>query len=508
VKVFERLPEAGGMLLYSIPAYRLPKDVVRKQVRALAGMGITFEVGKAVGKDVTIADLMRRFAAVFVAGGAWKERPLGIKGEKLTLSGLQLLNRVNAGDKTLPGKKVAVVGGGNVAMDVARTLLRLGAEPVVLYRRTRDEMPGFKDEIGKAIEEGIEFQFLTLPRAASKLAGQSGAKESEKIALTCIRMQLGAPDASGRPQPVPIKGSELTVTFDAVIKAIGEGPDLSLLPAEFRTKAQKGPAVCLGKNLFAGGDFLSGPSTVAQAIGSGREAARLMLQSLKLSSQLDQLAVGNGNGRVFASPSFVAASRVNTTKLSASERVKSLDAEEVRGVSLSDAGAEALRCFNCGCVSVGPSDVGIALVALDATIVTTKRTIEAQDFFSTCATKVTKLHPDELITEIRIPKPPEGARQNYLKFTLRAPVDFAIVSVASVIAEKNGVCEKARIALGAVAPVPLRAVAAEELLVGKPISESLAAEAGALALQGVEPLSKNEYKAEIAKTLVKRAILG
>ena len=175
---------------------------------------------------------------------------------------------------------------------------------------------------------------------------------------------------------------------------------------------------------------------------------------------------------------------------------------------MSDAGAEALRCFNCGCVSVGPSDIGIALVALDASIVTNKRTIEARDFFSTSATEKTKLRYYELITEIRIPKPPEGARQTYLKFTLRAPVDFAIVSVASVIAEKKGVCEKARIALGAVAPVPLRARAAEELIEGKAITESLAAEAGALALQGAEPLSKNAYKAEIAKTLVKRAILG
>jgi CO/xanthine dehydrogenase FAD-binding subunit len=309
---------------------------------------------------------------------------------------------------------------------------------------------------------------------------------------------------------VPIKGSEFTATFDAVIKAIGEEPDLSLLPSEFSAAAQKGPAaqgpaVHVGKNLFAGGDLLSGPSTVAQAIGSGREAARLILQSLKLDWPA---AAGNGKGRMFASPSFVAASRVRVARVSASERVKSLDAEETRGVNLSDAGAEALRCFNCGCVSVGPSDIGIALVALDATIVTNKRTIEAQDFFSTSATELTKLRNDELITEIRIPKQPEGARQKYLKFTLREPVDFAIVSVASVIAEKSGVCEKARIALGAVAPVPLRAHAAEELLKGKAITESLAAEAGALALQGAEPLSKNEYKAEIARTLVKRAILG
>ena len=200
------------MLLYSIPPYRLPKDVVRKQIQALKGMGIKFEVGVNVGKDVTIAKLMGRFDAVFLASGAWKERPLGIKGEKIALSGLEFLNRVNTGAREIPGRKVAVIGGGNVAMDVARTLLRLGAEPVVIYRRSQAEMPAFRDEVEKAKEEGIEFEFLTLPTEASEANG--------KITLKCVRMRLGSPDASGRPKPVPIKGSDFTATFDASSKRL------------------------------------------------------------------------------------------------------------------------------------------------------------------------------------------------------------------------------------------------------------------------------------------------
>ena len=136
VIVYERLPEVGGMLLYSIPTYRLPKDIVRKQIQVLKGMGINFKFGVNVGKDVTVAELMGRFDAVFWAGGAWREKPLGIKGEQVALSGLEFLKRTNAGSRDLPGSRVAVIGGGNMAIDVARTLLRLGGEPVVIYRRS------------------------------------------------------------------------------------------------------------------------------------------------------------------------------------------------------------------------------------------------------------------------------------------------------------------------------------------------------------------------------------
>ena len=238
VTVFERLPEAGGMLLYSIPGYRLPKEVVSKQVRALRAMGIAFKLGCDVGKDISVEEIARQFDAVLVATGAWKEKAQAIKGNAPTLSGLQFLKRVNEGDRSIPGRKVAVVGGGNVAIDVARTLVRLGAKPVVIYRRSRKEMPAFKDEVARAVEEGVAFRFLTLPTEASK-AGN-------KVSLSCIRMKLGAPDASGRRGPVPKAGSEFAAAFDAVIKATGEEPDPGFLLAPARRKAARGSSALAG----------------------------------------------------------------------------------------------------------------------------------------------------------------------------------------------------------------------------------------------------------------------
>ena len=499
VTVFERLPEAGGMLLYSIPPYRLPKEVVRKQIRALEGMGIKFEVGVNVGKDVTLAKLMGRFDAVFLASGAWNERSLGIKGEEVALSGLEFLNRVNAGARELPGRRVAVIGGGNVALDVARTLLKLGAEPVLIYRRSGDEMPAFRDEVEKAKEEGIEFEFLTLPTQVSEANG--------KVTLKCVRMRLGSPDASGRPKPIPIKGSDFTGTFDAIVKAVGEEPDRSILPAGFRRKAHKASpsAHLLGKNLFAGGDFITGPSTVAQAVASGREAAHLIEQSFKGSQPSVQ---AGGTEPTFRSASLETAPRLRIPELPVSERVKGVDVEDTPGLSSSEIEIEASRCFNCGCLAVNPSDIGTALTALNAKIVTSKRTVDAQTFFTADATKSTLLEPDEVVKEIQIPKPKNGAQQKYLKFTLRTPIDFSIVSVASVITTERGVCVDARIALGTVAPGPVRAKAAEKMIIGKPIDEHRAAQAAEQAIAGAQPLSMNAYKVEIAKTLVKRAILS
>jgi hypothetical protein len=296
-------------------------------------------------------------------------------------------------------------------------------------------------------------------------------------------------------------------TFDTVIKAIGEEADTSLLPARVRPKGVKSrsSAQQLSKNLFAGGDFLTGPSTVVQAVASGREAARLIERSLKAG----QSSVKESRKEaVCISPSLEAIPRVRIPELSVSERVKSIEGEDTPSLSLSEIEAEASRCFNCGCLAVSPSDMGIALIALDAKIVTTKRTVEAQDFFTVSATESTILDPDELITEIQIPKPLDGVMQSYLKFTLRNPIDFAIVSVASAIKIERGLCVDARIVLGAVAPTPVRSTKAEEVVKGRPIDQKVAAEAAEQAVVGVMPLTMNAYKVEIAKTLIKRAILG
>jgi NADPH-dependent glutamate synthase beta subunit-like oxidoreductase len=499
VTVYEKLPEAGGMLRYSIPAFRLPKNVVRTQINALEEMGIVFKVNVNVGKDVPVKDLTDRFDAVLVASGAWQERAIGIEGDHLALSGLAFLNRVNAGLRDVPGKKVAVIGGGNVALDVARTLLRLGSEPVVIYRRTEHEMPAVKNEVEKALEEHIAFEFLTLPTKMSETEGG--------LSLTCTRMELGEPDASGRPRPLPIADSEFTLRFDAVMKAIGEDPDRSMLPdwSAYRLQKDVMPSTPLEKNLFIGGDFVSGPSTVIQAVASAVEAVRGINISLgrDWTTELQEAPAVDFNDSVFRDTS-----RARVHELPAAERIKTVDVEDTSSLSMQEVEAETRRCFNCGCLAVEPSDIAVALVALDASIVTTRRIVPAHTFFSATATSSTILETNELIKEIRIPKPQTGTIQRFEKFTLRKPIDFAIVSVALVMSVDNGDCKDARIVLGGVAPEPLRAKTAEEFLKGRFVDEKTAADAGKLALEGVVLLNQNAYKVEIAKTLVKRTLIS
>jgi CO/xanthine dehydrogenase FAD-binding subunit len=210
----------------------------------------------------------------------------------------------------------------------------------------------------------------------------------------------------------------------------------------------------------------------------------------------------------FNNPAFQEIPRVMVHELSVSERLKTINTEDFPGVNMNEAEKEAQRCFNCGCLAVAPSDIAAALAALDATIVTTKRTVPAQAFFKATATASAVLNTNEIIKEIQIPKPPAGAVQRYEKFTLRKPIDFAIVSVASVLNINDGICKDVRLVLGAVAPVPLRAKTAEDFLKGKLLDEDTALYAGTLALKGVLPLTQNEYKVQIAKILVKRTLLG
>ena len=505
VTVFDRMEEPGGLLTYGIPPYRLPKDVVRRQVKALKGMGIQFKLKTNIGKEVSLEKLIKSSDAVFLACGAGKERGLGIKGEKLMASGLEFLRNSNLGVREVPGKKVAVIGGGNVAMDVARTLLRLGAEPVIIYRRSQTEMPAAKEEVNKAEEEGIEIQFLTLPVAAAKKDG--------KIVLECVRMKLGPLDETGRPQPVPVAGSEFTAEFDAVIKAIGEEPDTSIIPGEFLDKMGRlkvdAATHFLGKNIFAGGDFVTGPATVVAAIAAGRRAA----------SSIDQYLGGGGTceekdtetvklPEKFSSSYLKKTSRVNTPELPVAERIKSLDVEDVGRLGLSDVTTEANRCFNCGCVAVNSSDMAPALIALEAKIKTTKRTIEAEKFFTVAGDKTTVLDDDEIVMEIEVPKPGAGTKSQFTKFALRKSIDFPIVSCAAAIERERGVVKAARICLNAVYNTPYRATRAEESIRGKTIDDSNAEGAANAVITEACPLTNNRYKIQIAKALVKRAILA
>ena len=495
VTVYDRFSEAGGMLRYSIPAYRLPKDVVKKQIHALKGMGITFEMGVDVGKTVALSDLENRYDALLLAQGTWKSLKLNVPGEgsEGVQYALDYLEKVNQKEKVPLGRKVVVVGGGSVAVDAARTAKRLGATEVHVVclecrdHNSKDKMLAQEQEIAEAEEEGVVIHPSLGVQAIVTRNGRVAGIEC----VTCLSVR--EPDGSFNPQ-YDTTCTALTLDAQSIIIAIGQA-------AEAPVETQKG-----AQWVHTAGDMVSGPSTVIEAVASAREAVR------EIESFLGRVAgVGSTeekSGTYFTDSSFDATLRVHAPVRPTAERVGGVDVEDMPGLTIQEIEKEAHRCFNCGCLAVGPSDVAYALVAMNASIVTTKRRITADRFFRASATSSTMLEPDELIREIRVPKPPAGARQRYDKFTLRKPIDFALVSVASLLSEKDGVCKDVRIVLGAVAPTPVRAFAAEEMLRGKRIDEVVASEAAAAALADAEPLTMNAYKIEIAKALVRRAILG
>jgi len=292
VTVFEALHEAGGVLRYGIPEFRLPKIILEKEIESIKKMGVKICTNVLIGKTFTIKELLEKegFSAIFIGTGAGLPYFLGVPGEDLNgvYSANEFLTRANLMKAYLfpeyatpikVGEKVAVIGGGNVAMDSARVALRLGAKKViVIYRRSRKEMPAREEEIVNAEEEGIEFKFLTTPVAFL------GDEQGNLTGARCIKMQLGEPDESGRRRPIPIEGSEFDIPVDTVIVAIGQGanPLLSRTTAELKTN-KKGYIVVNPDTLqtsipevFAGGDIVTGAATVIAARGAGKKAARSM----------------------------------------------------------------------------------------------------------------------------------------------------------------------------------------------------------------------------------------
>jgi NADPH-dependent glutamate synthase beta subunit-like oxidoreductase len=493
VTVYERMAEVGGMLRYSIPPYRLPKDVVKKIADALSGMGVVFKTDADVGKGKALADLRKDFDAVFLAQGTWKSIKLGVEGE--TADGvhyaLDYLTRINSGEKVALGERVVVVGGGSVAIDAARTARRLGAREVHVIclecrdPNSKDKMLALDAEILEAEEEGVVIH----PSLGIQTIITKNGKVTAVDTMACLSVR--EPDGLFNPQ-YDRTCTILALDADSVVISIGQVSEGSVAGAT---------AI---EGIFSAGDMATGPSTVVQAIASAKETVKAMGQFLTGAAAVEEEKAT----LPFADSSLDTNARIQVPIRSISERSDRIDLEDFPSPSKEDVEKEAHRCFNCGCLAVGPSDVGIALVALGATIVTTKRTVGAERFFSATATCSTILEPDEVIKEIRVPKQPEGAIQRYDKFTLRKPIDFAMISVASVVSVKNGVCKDARIVLGAVAPEPMRARTAEDSLKGQPITEATATSAAQVALVGAIPLTMNEYKVEIARTLVKRAIMN
>ena len=292
VTIFEALHKAGGVLIYGIPEFRLPKKIVAKEIEGLKALGVDIKTNVVIGKTITIDELFEEgYEAVFVGSGAGLPNFMGIPGESLknVFSANEFLTRINLMGAYMPdsdtpilhAKKVAVVGGGNVAMDAARSAKRLGADVSIVYRRTEKELPARKEEVEHAKEEGIKFELLTNP--IEILGNEEGSVSS----LKCIRMELGEPDASGRRRPVPVKDSEFVEDFDCVIMALGTSPNPLIKNTTAGIETEKHGCLIVNEeeettrqNVFAGGDAVTGAATVILAMGAGKKAAASIAKRL------------------------------------------------------------------------------------------------------------------------------------------------------------------------------------------------------------------------------------
>jgi len=352
VTIFEALPEPGGMLRVGIPEYRLPKEILRQEIGYIQKLGVEIKTGIQVGKDITLEELKKTYGAVFLGVGAHGVMRLGVDGEDIpgVIEGIEFLRAANLGEKVDIGNKAAVIGGGNTAVDCARTARRLGAKEVtIVYRRSRAEMPASEEEVTAAEKEGIKIEFLAAPTRFSA--------ENKKLAsMECVRMKLGEPDTSGRPRPVPVKGSEFTIAVDTVIAALGQAPEADFVKQSGVSLSKKGTieidaktGVTSVEGVFAGGDVVTGPAFVIDAIAAGKKAARSIHQYLngqplepeeewKEPEKLSQKEIDDLKKR------FPSRNRVEMREEPVKERAK--DFREVAlGYSLEEATEEASRCL-------------------------------------------------------------------------------------------------------------------------------------------------------------------
>jgi NADH-quinone oxidoreductase subunit F len=375
VTVFEALPVGGGMMAAGIPEYRLPREVIQKEVRRIERMGVEIRYNTPIGGDYSISRLRQEgFKAFFVAIGAHRGHKLNIPGEgdfPQVWDAVTFLNRQYLGQKEKAGDRVVVIGGGNAAMDASRISVRLGSEEVrVVYRRTREEMPALAEEVIQAEEEGVRFHYLTIP---VRIAGEAG----RVTGVECLRAELGEPDASGRRRPIPVRGSDFLMEADAVIAGIGQHPDVSWLGEEEGFEITRWHTLAVHPHsmrtavpdIFAGGDAATGPATVVQAIGAGKRAAAGIDAFLRGAPMPDR------------TPDPAPRMRVEPIRLDAAEKVR-IPPQEVplipleqrkttflpvaRGFDEGTARDEARRCLRCDlckgcgeCAAVCRSKVGV-----------------------------------------------------------------------------------------------------------------------------------------------------
>ena len=507
VTVFDKMEEAGGLLTYVIPAYRLPKDVVKRVADAIKATGVEFKLKVDIGKDITLDDLKKDYDSVFIASGSWNPVSIGLKDEELTRFGMEFLTNIHNGLREAPGKKILVIGGGNAAVDVAISALRLGAKSATMAcLESLDEMPALPWERQQAIEEGVRL----MPSWGPSRILKSDIKVTGMELMRCSSVY----DSEGHFAPTYDRTVKETVEADVIMMAVGYATDLSFISRGVPVKNQRGLITVNPETqatnvpgIYAGGAVSHGPATVIEAISSGKKAADAM--NLYLGGK--EIKTDNNSEQVIApllkfnSNYLKKISRSIPTKISVDNR--KIDIEDVSGLNLNENEEEANRCFNCSCVSVNASDIGVALVALDASLKITgvkgTRTIPIGEFFGSLRNN---LSAEEMVTEIQIPQLSDGSKQTFFKFRLREPVDFAVVSLASILTIKDGIYRDARIALGAVAPRPFRATEVEQALIGKAIDNRTIEAATETVVKDAIPLSENAYKLEILKALVKKAL--
>jgi NADPH-dependent glutamate synthase beta subunit-like oxidoreductase/Pyruvate/2-oxoacid:ferredoxin oxidoreductase delta subunit len=366
VTIFEAKKELGGVMRWGIPEYRLSKSILKKEIKRILNLPIQIKTNVNVGKDISFEEL-NRFDAVFLSPGAGENIPLSIEGEDLkrVLRGGDFLERINSQDNVTLGKETIVIGGGNTAMDVARSVLRLGSKVTIAYRRTRGQMPAIQDEIVEAEEEGVRFEFLIQPVKVNLL-------KNKRLAVKFQRMKLSVLDQSNRPKPIPIKGKFLTLEADHLITAVGERVDLSWIPQDLVKNGliEMNPA----PEIFAGGDAVDQPRTIVTAISAGKRAAisvDLHLRKEPVHQIFSKIRVGNkgsvsmeaylsgrDEGKWPEPKGVVSYQQINTLYFEHSRRIgmRKLDrhkalrsfSEVNRGFNSDEARISASRCFSCG----------------------------------------------------------------------------------------------------------------------------------------------------------------
>jgi len=327
---------------------------VKVEINDIRALGVEIKTNTPVGGDLTLDDLRKEYEAIFIGVGAWKSLKLKIPGEdefEGFLDCLTFLKNVNLGEREKPGDKVVVIGGGNAAIDAARTSIRLGArEGHIVYRRSREEMPAAKEEVDEAEHEGVRINYLAAP---VRVIGKGG----KVTGLECIRTELGEPDASGRRRPVPIKGSEFVISVDVILPAIGQQPDLSFLGEKSGIKVSKWNSVDVNpdtlqtnvRSIFAGGDAVTGPATVIEAIAAGQKAAVVIDNYLRKEELTKGLKVPKPRMLIDLfemTEEMEAYTRPEMPAISLEERKKGFKEADL-GLEEEVAVCEAKRCLRC-----------------------------------------------------------------------------------------------------------------------------------------------------------------